>query len=501
MSSKPPASSAGPPRPNFLHRVSHHIRRYSSLHLSLANLKRIAFAISLLSCLSAGSIMLFSLFSTALHEIVGLTYFQINFIAAMSSIGMYLCLPGLGYLGDCYGPAVLLLLLIWFFCPSYFFNSVLVARLQQLPGSSYDQVPSSYVYGFATAFFFIGLATSSLYFASVITCAKIYPDHKGLAISLPITCYGLSSLFGSQLMKMAYFKHDGSSYLDLHKAFNFFGVLYIIMGILNFVSNSIVIVEQDVLFAAPSLPDETTPLVSLAADDEDDSNSLLPQRSLVEPQHHHQRYIQFLHDKSAWILLVATALNLGPLESYQVNLGSILKNSTYHTDLSNQVSIIATSSTISRLVLGGLSDYISSDKRAYPICRVWLIVLVLVVGAVGQVANMYISEDNEQWYYIISILNGFSYGGLFTVLPTIVASIWGIDMMGSTWGSFMVAPAIGSVGYSLFYGKQIDSNCVNGGASCLSEYFNVTGVSMACSLVLVVAVWKLIWAKRGFALF
>ena len=68
-------------------------------------------------------------------------------------------------------------------------------------------------------FCFIGLATSSLYFSSLITCARICPDHKGLAISLPITCYGLSALLGAQILKLPYFhRHD---VLDLEVVFLF----------------------------------------------------------------------------------------------------------------------------------------------------------------------------------------------------------------------------------------------------------------------------------------
>lgn len=443
-----------------LHHVSHSIKKYLSRHVALENLKKLAFLFSLLSCLVAGSILLFTLYTASFHDLLGLSYLQINSIASLSALGMYFCLPVLGYLADSYGPALLSLFLIWFFCPSYFVNSYLV------------NLRVTSIYGYCITFCFIGLATSSLYFSSLITCARIYPDHKGLAISLPITCYGLSALIGAQLLKLPCFHKEG--YLDLKVVFLVFGWLYLFVGVISFIASSIVIVELELLFniAAPEEIDSTD-------DDDDEETPLLEltrTRSL-EPPNHHQRFIKFLKDPSAWILLGSLILNIGPLESYQNNLSSILKHSN-HANLSDQVSLMAASSTAARLILGVLSDYLSKY-----ICRVWLLIFIIVVGIIGQ-----LTETS-------ALLNGASYGGMFTLYPTIVASIWGIDIMGSTWGSFMIAPAAGSVLFSMVYGKNADS-C----ATCLSRYFYLTASSLGLSCTLILISWRL-WYKRGFKKF
>ncbi|KAG2731824.1 hypothetical protein G9P44_005411 [Scheffersomyces stipitis] len=493
----------------YLHHVSHIIKHFLSLHISIVNLKRLAFVIALVSCLSSGSIMLFTLFSNSMHELLGFSYLEVNFIASLSSIGMYLCLPVLGYLGDSYGPALLSLFSIWFFCPSYFINAGLVQGLQSVEKGHFDR---GYIVGFSITFCLIGLATSSLYFSSLLTCAKIYPNHKGMAISLPITCYGLSSLIGSQLLKSPFFLTPNTDYLDLYKVFNFFGILYLFMGILNFVSSSIVIVEQEIIFngevteQTALLPESSTS--SLAGDlssDNDSDLELAPQHSIIEPPNHHERYIAFLKDKSAWILLMSLILNIGPLESYQNNLGNTLRNITHNISLSDQVSVMAAFSTIIRLVLGALSDYLSSPNRKSPICRIWLLAIVCIVGVLGQYSHNFLTPQNDHLYPIVSALNGSAYGGLFTLYPTVVATIWGLDIMGSTWGSFMVAPAIGSVVFSLRFGRLVDSKCASinklFGANCLSEYYNGTSLSLAISILLITYAWKSIWSKRGFLVF
>lgn len=502
------------------------VRRYLLTHLLLSNSKRLAFGIALTSCLSAGSIVLFSLFLSSLHETFGFSYLQLNFIASLSAMGTYFSLPVLGYLADSYGPSLLSILSIWFFCPSYFISSWLVSMLAN-NGLKGDE--NFYIYGFGISFFFVGLATASLYFALLLTCAKIYPERKGLAISLPVSCYGLSSLIGSQLLTLDYFKQNEEA-LDLYKVFTFFGTLYFFIGVLNFISNCVVMVEQDVLYAEEVMNDEeAVPLNPPAAKDRgpknasdislqlipdlgphnaghltpymsdgDLQNNLIPTRS-VEPPNHHTRYLAFVKDKSAWLLLIVLVLNLGPMESYQNNLGSIIKNTKTPVSLLNEISIMAAASTISRLSLGVLSDWISSTKRKQPVCRVWLLFGVIILGVIAQ----WVPFGN---YTVVTILNGTTYGGLFTIYPTIVALIWGIDMMGSTWGSFMVAPAMGSVVYSLFYGKQVDLRCVDGRefgltGSCLSLYFQLTGATILLSAALLLFIWKAFWVKRGFALF
>lgn len=475
--------------------------------------------IALISCLSAGSIMLFSLFATGLHDLLHLTYFEINTIASLSALGMYLCNPIIGYFADCYGPASLSLISIWFFCPSYFVNAYLVRLLQNNKAG----ITSFYVYSFGISFAFIGLATSSLYFSSLLTCAKIYPHHKGLAISLPVTCYGISSLVGSQLMKLDYFNHN--NYLDLNRVFTFFAILYLFMGFINFISISIVSIESDIIFEETRLLDDDhhPDYVSTGDyhhhptvddnhdvehnniiinndnnnnndddDDDDDNNSLIPQRSIIEPLHHNERFKLFLRDPSAWLLLLSLILNIGPLESFQNNLGSILKLLSKNDNLSDQLSISATASTITRLLVGGLSDYLASPERKYPICRIWLLLILITFGIIGQFLINYTSN-----FAIITAFNGASYGGLFTLYPTIVATIWGVDMMGTTWGAFMVAPAIGSVSYSLLYGQIIDTENLE----YIHRFFQLGGFSVLISFVCIVIIWKGIWWKRGFKLF
>lgn len=428
--------------------------------------------------------MLFSLFARSLHNAVGLTYTQINFIVSLSAVGMYLCLPVLGYLADKYSPALLTLISIWAFCPAYSINAYLV-KVGGANGIGPDLDPRNLVV-MAASFSFIGLATSSLYFLSLLTCARIYPNHKSMAISMPVTCYGVSSLVGSQIMKLDYFKLPGSADLDLYRVFRFFAVLYFGVGILNFVANSIVTIEQEVIFG------DQEPLL---ADSASESSGLTHQQShrlTIEPVDHRARYIRFLKDKSAWVLLASLILNVGPLESFQNNLGLVVDTVTDGSvAVADQVSWVAALSTVIRLFIGVIADWILSPERRYPVCKVWFLVAVTLLGAAGQLAALYVPS-----FTVVSVLSGLSYGGVFTVYPTIIASIWGVDMMGSTWGSFMVAPAVGSISFSLLYGFQVDQ--CGGRVGCLDNYFRFTALCLAVSSGFVLFAWRRMWWPRGY---
>lgn len=470
-----------------LHATTRHIKNFLEKRYDLVHLKRWAFVIALVSCLSLGSIMLFSLFARSLHNAVGLTYTQINFIVSLSAVGMYLCLPVLGYLADKYSPALLTLISIWAFCPAYTVNAYLVKISGDFGAQT--ELDSRNLVIMAVSFCFIGLATSSLYFLSLLTCARIYPNHKSMAISMPVTCYGISSLIGSQIMKLNYFKVPELPDLDLYRVFRFFAVLYLVVGVLNFVANSIVTIEQEVIFG------DQEPLLAPDSDSDTSDLDLEPLRSLrltIEPVDHRARYVRFLKDKSAWVLLVSLVLNVGPLESFQNNLGLMVDLVTDGAmPVADQVSWVAALSTCIRLFIGVIADWILSPERRYPVCKVWFLLAVTLLGAAGQLAALYAPTFTP-----VSVLSGLSYGGLFTIYPTIIASIWGVDMMGSTWGSFMVAPAIGSISFSLLYGRQMD--LCGGSAGCLDNYFRFTAICLVSSCGFILFAWRGMWWRRGY---
>ena len=112
-------------------------------------------------------------------------------------------------------------------------------------------------------------------------------------------------------------------------------------------------------------------------------------------------------------------------------------------DASRHISMLALSSTVSRLGSGLISDYIASPNRRYPMSR---IPLFLILSLLHVFALFFLSyapiEWLRVWFSLTSILIGISYGGIFTLAPTIVSVVWGIGGFGKNWGILTFTPGI-----------------------------------------------------------
>lgn len=420
----------------MINKISIRIRNSMEHRVPVSIIKITSFLISLLGCLLLGSVLIFPLISQLLIEEIGLKIFDVNLISSFTVIGMYLCLPVLGYLSDVYGNNLLSIISIFAFCPAYFSNYFVILDSQHK------------LLWLCINYCLIGLGTSALYFLCLLTCSKIYPEKKGLSISLPVTSYGISSLISTQILKLAFFK-DESNHLNILKIFVFFGFLYLVLGILNFLSTSIII-ERSFKLA------ENTELIPISS---------------IEPPNHQQKFLNFLRDPKMYVLLASLFLILGPLETFQNNLNSLLGLVGHPEELNSQIILLSLFSTITRLVVGILSDYM--NKRD-------ILITLLVLGT----ASHLLSYLNLQLstLTIITIFNGITYGGVFTIYPTILAEIWSVEMLGSTWGLFMIAPAISTSLFSLLYGNLLDT------FGNLSIYSRICSLGTFISIILVITV-------------
>jgi MFS family permease len=114
---------------------------------------------------------------------------------------------------------------------------------------------------------------------------------------------------------------------------------------------------------------------------------------------------------------------------------------THSLDPSRHICILALSSTISRLVAGLLSDYISSPNRTHPRSRLDLLIPLCFLHVAAFFVISYAPVDwLREWFSLASVLVGISYGGIFTLAPTIVSVVWGIGDFGRHWGILTFTP-------------------------------------------------------------
>ncbi len=472
------------------HYLSYHTRLLLPHVLSLQSSHRVAYIFALLSAVSAGFITLISLYSQPWQKHLNYSSWQINTIASMTNLGMYLTPPILGMIADSHGPITLSLLAIIGFIPSYSYLAYVFNHPELSLGGNGD---SSFNLSII-CFVFIGISTSALYFSALLTCTKLYPHTKLLSISLPTTCYGISSVVGSQLLRIKWFwssnasSSSSNSDLNLGRVFQTFALVYVVIGLLAWIATSVVSLlhfneEQD---NQKRLDDQT-----------DVEQSPLLERSNHVQEKFTQTMLRIFSDPVTYILAVSILLSLGPLEMFIANMGSLtnllvqLDAPTLSTKL---LSTYALSSTFTRLLTGIVADFFAKKKISIK----WILLTFLSLGVCAQLFLLKMTSSASPWGLVpTGSLVGIVYGGLFTVYPTLVLLVWGERSFGTVYGSLLIAPAIGSMIFCMLYAKFYDSRCMSGGGdlrnpSCISAVYKYSSIAFVVSAVLsAVVFWKL----------
>lgn len=485
---------------NGLSRIEHlltvHIRTILQSVLTADQIRYISFVMALLTCLFDANVAVFSLFTPAFISHLRYTQVSINIIAGSMLVGLYLTLPILGYLADSHGPVLLAIIGI-LVSPGYFF-------VWKIYSNKLNE------WFMAIAFFFIGMGTSSSYFCSVLTCARIFPDRKGLSISLPVACYGLSSFLLAWIFTWNYFINEKTGKIYMEKVFIFLFVLYAIICIFNWLSSVVVSLEKEIVFAkifeeerledSRVLNGTTNP--NYGSLNNNNNNEQINEEvgllnaGVITTVKHEDKFKAFLKDPSMKLVLLSLFCLAGPLELFISNLGSIIKNINGGGEkvISKQVAIFSISSTITRLSMGVLSDIFHS-------CLSTIFLIHISVGFT--MIGFGLISINYQNLEIISVIIGIGYGTVFTMFPTLTATIWGVDILGSTWGLFLGAPAIGSIIFGLFYAIEYDSKCelppseIRGDSFCLKTPFLIFILVAFIGGVCIQSGWQRYWKKRG----
>lgn len=351
------------------------------------------------------------------------------------------------------------------------------------------------------AFSLVGMGTSSMYFAGITTCAKNFTGSRGLALSLPIASFGLSGLWQSQFVSRVFVGEDGT--LMISPAFATFAVFLSAVGVVGGLC-------LQVFPAEDGESGDHEERGRLLADDGGERGF-----GWVDGADDDKRWINaatrdFLKDKAMWWFAIGVFLVTGPGEAFINNMGSLIQSlyppstSSTHIDPATHVSIIATTSTLARILVGILSDYLgpsltpttlSSSYR--PRCS--RVVLIISVSCFLLAAHLLLAFASlpflTSYFWLISALVGSGYGAVFTLAPTIVSVVWGTENFGTNWGVVMTTPAVGATVYGLLYASVYDSHAGADGRCWGGECYRGAFGVMAMGAVLAVAGW--VWAWRG----
>lgn len=371
-------------------------------------LRRVAYAASIVGCLLSASFTVFSLYTESFEAYLNYTPLQINYISIAGELGLYLCVPFIGWSADVYRLSYIGVLS----CITYVIGYGGCAWVAKTGQS----------WGWMALFFsIIGVACSASFISSLVSSARLFSKSALLAISIPTTSYGISSLMyakviGLYLQPSKVHDNAAASFAPrLSSLFQILAVALFFVGVL--------------VTLAPIWGDV-------------DKNQSEPAHELADGGAEvTESYIKrFFSDKRTLIFLGSFVLVSGPLEAYQNNLGLLVKSSKQVYNTASQVALFSTGSTVSRLATGALTDVLVLKPSTLLITVVALLATADLAYSLGWISLS-----------VTSVISGWVYGSSFTLFPLIISQVWGIEVFATFWGMFILGPAIGSFIFGVIF--------------------------------------------------
>ncbi|TKA82391.1 hypothetical protein B0A55_01406 [Friedmanniomyces simplex] len=397
---------------SFFEEIAEGIATQQRQRVSKEVLRYIAFAWAIINCLGAGSITAYSLYAPLFQKRLHYTQLQVNGVSITAELAMYLPVPLWGMLCDRLGPGIPSLLAGALFGMGY-----ILAAFTYANGAGDGSAAWPY-WVMVVAFVPIGCGTSCMYLSAVTTCAKNFGrgKYKGLALALPIACFGLSGMWESQVGSNLLYENSpsgGKGDVDVYRFFLFLGCLLLGTGVIGFFALRIVGEEELIDEAVEELeqsglledssffqPQRTQPTGygtvatgdrRLSAEEVHDIHQKASEhKAWLAEQERKKTWLlneetkMFLGDHTMWWLAAGFFLVTGPGEAFINNLGTIIgtlyppptssmdawENSENGvgagmTTAATHVSIVAITSTLARILTGTLTDLLAPTSSPH----------------------------------------------------------------------------------------------------------------------------------------
>lgn len=457
------------------------------------NLYFTAFILSVTACLSLGILTLFSIFAEPMQQILKYSQSTINTTIIFQVLGLNLFTPLSGYIADAKGIWILSLIS---FC-GYFiaFNMIILVVRTHLN--------KHYIY---LSFFILGCSHISFLFSCLLNSAKsLGRYYRTLSISTPNMMVAFSAYLQIQILA-SYFipKSDDlesrtENFIDILR---FFLILLMFTTILSFLGCKLTDwteyyefdhEETSTTAYEDFLSFETSPLLRGAATvlrspqtsiigsprswyvDEDssilnldDELSMLSSSTHVNTNNgnsnsnnHTSSYRHkvkgFLTDPMMYPLMFCCLASIGSTEFFIANLNAILGNLDLSKNLDDNLQLLSISSTITRCIIMLFTDWFCTS---FKVSRITIFTTCVIACGLSHVyiSSAPIASVN---FALVVILNSILNSSVFTLFPAILASIYGIEILGTTWGVCSSSSIFGNMFLNMLYSFDFNSNCVS----------------------------------------
>ncbi|KAF8212358.1 MFS general substrate transporter, partial [Mycena galopus ATCC 62051] len=436
--------------------------------------------------LCAGAIFTFPLLSPVLAKHVKLTQPQLTSIVLAGMAGQYPWTPLVGKIVDSRGPWLCSLIASLLFPLAFGCFSSQVHRMLETPSE-----PPQTVYLLVFLFAVAGFATVFSYLSSLFAATKNFPDYPGIATGAVTTLFGLSPLVLS-FVASTFFTSDADKSLD-------------IVGFLTFIA---ILTGSVHIIGALALRVPPTAAVHLQNEEANETTALLRPDG---PNNTNNSSLDLIRDPYFWILFMLLAIILGPCEMIISNVGSIVlslpsESAALLSESSGaaalQVKTLAIANTATRLLVGPMADFLSpivtsellpSERKHYTSRVVFLLVPAVVLACTFFWMDLFVQSQADVW--VLSVGAGCAYGATFTILPSIISSVWGTRHAGENFGIVVYAPLIGTIIFSYLY-AFITKYHTPGGGFCQGVSCWQTTFWICAGLQVVATFWSIILWRR-----
>ncbi|KAJ7582909.1 MFS general substrate transporter [Mycena floridula] len=424
------------------------------------------------NAITAGGIFTFPLIAPALATHLKLSQPQLTTIVLAGMVGQYPLSPLVGRLTD---------ICILTFCSlvaSLLFSTSFSLFSHEI-GKTPDDIeqPSNTSFRLLTLYFAMaGFATVFGYFSFLFAASSNFPSRVSTATGITTATFGLSPLALSLIASK--FFTDSNKTLNVTAYLTFLAFL---SGFTHLVG----------AFNLGAPAPETRP-VDIPPPEADETTSLLPTQS-VEPQ----KTDNVLKDRYFWLLAMILLVDLGITENGQAemvisNIGSIvlsLPSPNQNDNTATQVRLLSISNTASRILLGPLADFLSPSVAAPAKRRVNRIVFLftgsLVISVITLIMAVGIRQQNQLW--LLSVGIGASYGTIFSLLPSIMGPIWGVENLARNFGMITYAPFVGTPLFAYLFAfissaHSTDGNMCQGRACWQTTFWICTATSCLATM-------------------
>lgn len=383
------------------------------------------------------------------------------------------------------------------------------------------------------AFIGVGSGTATMVISSVSTCAKNFSrsKHKGLAFALPITGFGLSGLWISQVGSRLFTEPGIAGKredVDVYRYFIFLSGLLFAVGLTGAVVVRVANEEELIDEAVDGLERsgylEDNPLLQRSTDDSSASYGTLarpqssgssvhdrgPDDALRKTLVLNTETRRFLGDPAMWLVTAGFFLVTGPGEAFINNLGTIISTLypatsfgiPHSNSAATNVSVVAISSTIARLLTGALSDLLAPvgshepKPKSFTLSRLAFLLASALLSALSQLLlASTLVQRHPGLFPVVSALAGLGYGTVFSIGPIIIGVVWGAQNFGTNYGIMCVVPAGGAAVWSAVYSavyqrgvaQEMENLCF--GYGC----YGATFLGMTVSSLVGAGLWAYAW--------